>query len=116
MRCFGDVTVDLSEQIEKEKRVKDGKRPKGRVAKDTQDSKAVAGNVILQEGGKYSDTDEKVAERLMLEEQIKMARTRRHIDKPDQGNTEKSGEKPKKSGRQKSRKRSSRNRGKPKNK
>lgn len=45
LRCFGDVTVDLSEQIEKEKRAI--ARPRERNArKDGQESKAVLGGIL----------------------------------------------------------------------
>lgn len=45
LRCFGDVTVDLSEQIEKEKRVSE--KPRDRMARsDGQESKAVLGGIL----------------------------------------------------------------------
>jgi len=45
LRCFGDVTVDLSQQIAKEERV--SKKPHDRMArKDGQDSKAVLGGIL----------------------------------------------------------------------
>jgi 2Fe-2S ferredoxin len=45
LRCFGDLTVDLSEQIEKEGRA--SKRPQGRASRgDGEVSHAVKGNII----------------------------------------------------------------------
>ena len=45
LRCFGDLTVDLSEQIEKEKRAQN--KPRDRKARsDGQESKAVLGAIM----------------------------------------------------------------------
>lgn len=45
LRCFGDVTVDISEQVEKESRA--AKRPQGRASRpDGEKSFAVKGNII----------------------------------------------------------------------
>jgi len=45
LRCFGDLTVDLSEQIEKEGRA--SKRPQGRASRaDGEESHAIKGNII----------------------------------------------------------------------
>jgi len=45
LRCFGDVTVDLSEQLEKEGRA--AKRPQGRATRaDGEESHAIKGNII----------------------------------------------------------------------
>ncbi len=45
LRCFGDVIVDLSEQLEKEKRV--SQKPRERMArKDGEESKAVLGGIM----------------------------------------------------------------------
>lgn len=51
IKCFGDVVVDLSEQIEKSK--KSTKNPQGRYVKEKEDSKARMGN-ILDESDKDS--------------------------------------------------------------
>ena len=115
MRCFGDVTVDLSEQIEKEQRAKEGKRPRGRVAKEIGESQAVTGSLILQEGGRYSDTDEKIAERVLIEEQIKMARSRRKGGDKEDSQSSAAGEKPNKN-RGKRRRNRSRNKNRQKQK
>jgi ferredoxin len=44
LRCFGNVTVDLNEQ--EEKRVSQGKRPRGKGPRDASESFAVRGNMI----------------------------------------------------------------------
>jgi len=45
LRCYGDVTVDLTEQIEKEKRAK--QKPRDRMSRrDGQESKAVLGGIL----------------------------------------------------------------------
>jgi 2Fe-2S ferredoxin len=45
LRCFGDVSVDLSEQIEKEKRAQE--KPRDKMArKDGQESQAVLGGIL----------------------------------------------------------------------
>lgn len=46
LKCFGDVTIDLSQQIEKEQ---NAKRPRGKLQKDPKDSKAVTGSVLFEE-------------------------------------------------------------------
>jgi len=46
MKCFGDVTVDLSEQVEKQNQVL--KKPRGST-KETDDSKARTGNIIFEQ-------------------------------------------------------------------
>ena len=52
IKCFGDIIVDLSEQIEKSK--KSTKNPQGRYVKEKEDSKARMGN-ILDESEKKPD-------------------------------------------------------------
>src|SRR5690606_24316050 len=49
LRCFGDITVDLTEQIEKEDRVV--KRPRGArgTAGQVQDSQAKLGGIMFEE-------------------------------------------------------------------
>ena len=44
LRCFGDVTIDLSEQIEKEQRAQN--RPQERRRSDGEESRAVLGNIL----------------------------------------------------------------------
>lgn len=47
LRCFGDVVVDLSEQIEKQS--KSTKNPQGRFVKERDDSHARMGNILEEE-------------------------------------------------------------------
>ncbi|OFZ19166.1 MAG: hypothetical protein A2Z20_02250 [Bdellovibrionales bacterium RBG_16_40_8] len=46
--CFGDITVDLAEQVEKQKNMSH-KRPQGSRMPETQVSHAVTGNLIEQD-------------------------------------------------------------------
>ncbi len=48
LRCFGDVVVDLTEQIEKAN--KSTKNPQGRYVKEKEDSHARMGNILEEEG------------------------------------------------------------------
>lgn len=48
LRCFGDVVVDLTEQIEKEH--KSTKNPQGRFVKEREASHARMGNILEEEG------------------------------------------------------------------
>ena len=57
LRCFGDVTVDLSEQIEKEKRMSE--KPRQRMArKDGQESQAILGGIMDDVVASDVDLDE----------------------------------------------------------
>lgn len=59
LKCFGDITINLSEQIEKANSVVASKRPRGaRIIKES--SSAVMGN-IMQENLNTADIDERVA-------------------------------------------------------
>lgn len=53
LKCFGDVTINLAEQIEKADRVVGGKRPRGgrgtEMDYSSEKSHAVRGNIILDE-------------------------------------------------------------------
>lgn len=52
LRCFGDITVDLTEQVERESA---GKKPRGRYNKDElQESRAVLGNLVMNDEDKKS--------------------------------------------------------------
>lgn len=52
LRCFGDITVDLTEQVEREN---SGKKPRGRYNKDEmQESRAVLGNLVMSDEDKKS--------------------------------------------------------------
>ncbi len=57
--CFGDVTIDLTEQIEKESRQLTSKRPRGsKEGFDEKESKAVMGTMILEEDNMISEKQE----------------------------------------------------------
>lgn len=48
LRCFGDITVDLTEQVDRQD--VPGKKPKGRYNKDElQESRAIMGNLIMSD-------------------------------------------------------------------
>ncbi len=72
LHCFGDVTIDLSEQIEKAERVLGTKRPRG-VQKgadfDPKESNAKMGNIIHEEDQNKADAAEKRANRQIFEEE-----------------------------------------------
>lgn len=46
LKCFGDITIDLTEQVEKEDQVV--KRPRG--GREVQNSQAITGNIIFEPG------------------------------------------------------------------
>lgn len=87
LRCFGDITVDLSEQIEKASEAV--KKPRGRYQKEGE-SAAVLGNVMDQsmedrrerEAQQYLDREEQLAEIRRIREQIKTRRKQKR-DKED---------------------------------
>lgn len=54
LRCFGDITVDLREQLEKVDRA--AKKPRGKVVRQAEESKAVLGSLILEGGDDKSET------------------------------------------------------------
>lgn len=60
IRCFGDITVDLAEQ--EEKRMSQGKRPRGKGPRDAAESFAVRGNMI----------DDKVKERIAAQVNVSL--------------------------------------------
>ena len=70
LRCFGDVTVDLSEQIEKEKRATS--KPKDRMARrDGKESHAVLGGIlddVVAEGEALPEEDLEKKEVVKVEE------------------------------------------------
>lgn len=61
LKCFGDVTINLSEQIEKANRNLASKRPRGRVMDgddyDPGASAAVQGSIILDEKNVFDDLE-----------------------------------------------------------
>ncbi|MCB0394714.1 MAG: (2Fe-2S)-binding protein [Bdellovibrionales bacterium] len=84
LKCFGDIEVDLSEQIEKEKRVLDSKKPRGAEGK-REGSSAVTGNLVLQEAGRYSDLAEREVAKQILNEEIQAAKQRLRDIKKNKG-------------------------------
>lgn len=72
MKCFGDITVDLSEQIERAKKVMTPPNDK----KKGKESKAVTGNVILESKGQYRDIQERNVEESIIKEQINLAKNK----------------------------------------
>ncbi len=74
MKCFGDITVDLTEQIQKAKKAMAAPNADKKKGKD---SKAVPGNVILEsKGGSYNDSQERAVEQAIIKEQISLAKSR----------------------------------------
>ncbi|MDZ4661786.1 MAG: 2Fe-2S iron-sulfur cluster-binding protein [Pseudomonadota bacterium] len=85
LHCFGDVTIDLSEQIEKAENALVGKKPRGaRDDFDPKESNAVMGNVIFEEKKQapqkqqnpprqqnQADVEEKKFNRMAFEEEKK---------------------------------------------
>lgn len=71
LRCFGDVTVDLREQIEKEGEAVSSKRPRGYGAKKQPgESQAVMGNIIHEEKHQSTaDVNERTANFSLEEEE-----------------------------------------------
>tara|TARA_B100001248_G_C27398266_1_gene467499 strand:- start:3 stop:551 length:549 start_codon:yes stop_codon:yes gene_type:complete len=47
LKCFGDVTIDMNEQIEKQKRGVSTKKPRGAKEQEARESYAVEGSIIL---------------------------------------------------------------------
>lgn len=56
LHCFGDVTIDLSEQVEKEKN-QSAKRPQGSRKAETEVTHAVVGNLIEQENSLFKEAE-----------------------------------------------------------
>lgn len=66
LRCFGDITVDISEQIAKQN--KNVKRPQGSKENSNYNSQAIMGNFLLQEKQNLADMMEKKANEVVEEE------------------------------------------------
>lgn len=60
LRCFGDVTVDLSEQVEKERRMQ--QRSKERMRSDGEESRAVLGGVFDDSAELAEQVEEELAQ------------------------------------------------------
>jgi ferredoxin len=73
-RCFGDVVVDLTEQLEKQEA--SPKKPRGKVVKDEGESVARAGNIMqteMNEGMVRYDQKIRKAEELLMKQEQKRA-------------------------------------------
>jgi 2Fe-2S ferredoxin len=72
LKCFGDLVVDLTQQIEKEQ---NSKRPRGKLTRDPSKSSAVQGSILLEEPKQkisQEDYNLRKAEKVFLEEQARM--------------------------------------------
>lgn len=75
LRCFGDITVNLEQQVEKENDVVTSKRPRGYVQKAAgEESAAVMGNIMHEEQS-VADLNERTANLSLQEEE-----TRRELE------------------------------------
>jgi ferredoxin, 2Fe-2S len=102
MHCFGDVTVDLSEQNEKSEKVQGTKRPSG-VAKNEYnpgESRAVMGNIIHEEPkpskveqNRFDQAEKKANKRLFEEEKQRLLKMLRDQRK-EREDAKKAGQKP----------------------
>ncbi len=81
LRCFGDVTVDLSEQIEKQERNKE--KPNDRMArKDGQESRAVLGGILDNVVAADVDVPEDLGEEVERVE-VEAVKGKPRLDKKD---------------------------------
>lgn len=85
LRCFGDIVVDLSEQVEKAEQVNKAKRPRGAAqALRPEESKAKMGNIMLEDkiaektSGKVVEYE---ADLLQAEDALFQEETRREIER-----------------------------------
>ncbi|MES2770333.1 MAG: 2Fe-2S iron-sulfur cluster-binding protein [Bdellovibrionota bacterium] len=74
LKCFGDLVIDLKQQIEKEN---NAKRPRGKFSKDPSKSNAVQGSILLEDPKakpKVSQEDYNLrkAEKVFLEEELRL--------------------------------------------
>lgn len=73
LKCFGDLVIDLSQQIEKEQ---NAKRPRGKFSRDPSKSSAVMGSILLEEPNIKNMNEEdynlRKAEKAFLEEELRM--------------------------------------------
>ncbi len=89
LRCFGDVTVDLTEQVEKES--VSTMQPKGRFKKEDGESVARLGNILEEEAKVDLDITEEEAQDVLKEAPLKIAKakTEAALNKPNTGNKKK---------------------------
>lgn len=74
LKCFGDLVIDLTQQIEKEQ---NAKRPRGKLAKDPAKSNAVVGSILLEDPKKpanlsQEDYNLRKAEKVFMEEELRL--------------------------------------------
>lgn len=94
LKCFGDITVDMTEQNEKQNQTV--KRPRGSVTKEADQSQARTGNFIFEdpqqsERMKREDEKRRQAEAALLKEEQRRELERiraRHRKGPEQSATE----------------------------
>ena len=77
LRCFGDVTIDLQEQLDKEKRAQ--QMPKSRERSDGQESKAILGN-MFESVDEFDDELDKSSE---AQSKSKKSTTNKKLDNRD---------------------------------
>jgi 2Fe-2S ferredoxin len=90
LKCFGDIVVDVGEQLEKQNQTV--KRPRGSVTKDAEESQARTGNIIFedpQQSDRMRREDEKrrLAEEALIKQEQKQELERiraRHRRGPEQ--------------------------------
>jgi ferredoxin, 2Fe-2S len=74
LKCFGDLVIDLTQQIEKEQ---NAKRPRGKLSKDPAKSNAVVGSILLEDPKKPTNVSQedynlRKAEKVFMEEELRM--------------------------------------------
>lgn len=90
LKCFGDVTIDLKEQIEKAGRNLASKRPRGsRAVSDGDDfdlgaSKAIQGSIIIDDKKTFEDIEETEKEKEAQREAQKEAQRQRQAQQRQQ--------------------------------
>ena len=88
LKCFGDLVIDLTQQIEKEN---NAKRPRGKLSKDPSKSNAVQGSILLEDPKaqvkplSQEDYNLRKAEKVFMEEELRLELER--IKKRKQGNS-----------------------------
>lgn len=81
LRCFGDITIDLTEQVEKEANEDIKRRKKLGVTKDSDISHAKSGNLIDQDEELLKEVDREVGDNIVEDAESKNS----PVDKRDRG-------------------------------
>jgi len=95
MRCFGDVVVDLDEQVAKEHI--STKQPQGKIKKETGDSSARMGSMFDDNAPidiEITEEERLEAEKIMAEKEAREARQAEQRKKKSKNNRKRSGGKP----------------------